>query len=1154
MIPSSNIFTGGVDQDSDPRYIQEGDYISALNVRNGYGSKSGCALPANGNIEVPGDTGLFTIGEIKDDINQSIIYFNTQFQNGGTVHRIWRYFPNRRDLTYPNGRIYPVLESTLFKFSFRRSVFGVCLEGHRLFFTDGAWTKNVTNIETGFSIVGNEIKYIDLNLTLRDNILKYELYWEPDAWLVGNIMSLEIQDWDGNTLSNPGAIYVTTGDPIQDQLETVVDNLVPYGITAVPCHNKLIVDHGIAGQRLVLTLDDTQFVCLNAYPVTLQEEMLTLYRQSPKRYPYPRWVVDAAENNSNLWGETFQFRYRYHYYDGYKSVWSPISYVPTNLIFGYGDDNDLDYTSIVLEIRDTLLDQADWKTFIRKVEIAVRYGETGIFKTVEVLDVADIGLTVHSYTFRNDRILSAIPSDENSSIDAQALKNMENIPVTCNDLTSISDPNGSSYLTLVGLKEGLVLPLCPNLEVEINDTVPTGYDPDDQESIKSFKAYGVYDVGFILEDKYGRQTPVLDSKRVTFLNAFVEAYQGLDVSLDGVVPDNYPYMRIVSTKNQNQAKYWQGVCVQVRYWKWSDENDKLVATTYVAGDAIYVGFEFYYDRDEANTLNTIFEWRTTEQNFLAESGDRIRVLFDSTETITDFDEYDYYIAGYNLTDPSTPPVDPNLYHYSIFVNFDAAQPDFDVIDINLGEFLVAELYRRRTVEDQVFYEISDAIELTPGDVFPSVVISGLGDTYVKGKLFNFRDIVGDPTVENIFPIEFPHLYKFDTTKGGDWGRPHVKDPLYAQRDNPRVRVSDVNQANTNINGLHAFRAAEFINLDVNMGMPQRVIYNDLLTVICQHRIQPIYVSKGEVMDLTGNTLVGVSDRLLTVKDPMMQMWGTQNPESITRYNNYIYGVDRNAGVIWRAAQDGLVAISDIKNSIYFRQWLKSRSLAGEMGTSENSDKCFVGYQPQFDTVYFSWNNQNLGFGFGFSLAITWAYEEGKRNWNGNYSFKPERYSCVGDHFVSFKDGKLYLHELNTPCNYYGVQYDCEIKFAVNAEPGVMKYPKHTRVHADSKWHYPVISIPIDSLNTVGMSSRLLANKFKNYEGVFWADYLRDIFDQSAEFTAILNPVLRASTALLKGRVLRGEVMLVTIRKETPTISDCLRRVDTYYEISNQTQR
>ena len=87
-----------------------------------------------------------------------------------------------------------------------------------------------------------------------------------------------------------------------------------------------------------------------------------------------------------------------------------------------------------------------------------------------------------------------------------------------------------------------------------------------------------------------------------------------------------------------------------------------------------------------------------------------------------------------------------------------------------------------------------------------------------------------------------------------------------------------------------------------------------------------------------------------------------------------------------------------------------------------------------------------------------------------------------------------------------------------------------------------------------MRSRLKDNRFASYEGHLNADFLRDMNDTSAEFRAITDPLAREVAALLRGRLLRGEVLVVRLRNSSPGEDFILQRIDIGFAMSEETKR
>ena len=85
-------FNGGLDTDSDDRFVQQGDYIDAQNISKFYDGDGGLVVNVEGNEEVentylPSGTNK-CIGWCYDTENNGIIIFN---YNSNDDHGIYRY-------------------------------------------------------------------------------------------------------------------------------------------------------------------------------------------------------------------------------------------------------------------------------------------------------------------------------------------------------------------------------------------------------------------------------------------------------------------------------------------------------------------------------------------------------------------------------------------------------------------------------------------------------------------------------------------------------------------------------------------------------------------------------------------------------------------------------------------------------------------------------------------------------------------------------------------------------------------------------------------------------------------------------------------------------------------------------------------------------
>jgi hypothetical protein len=164
------------------------------------------------------------------------------------------------------------------------------------------------------------------------------------------------------------------------------------------------------------------------------------------------------------------------------------------------------------------------------------------------------------------------------------------------------------------------------------------------------------------------------------------------------------------------------------------------------------------------------------------------------------------------------------------------------------------------------------------------------------------------------------------------------------------------------------------------------------------------------------------------------------------------------------------------------------------------------------------------------LSETIAFHEsqqegdGKNRWRETYPYYPEEFGQFGQTLISFKNGELWVHNTNPVYNnFYGVQYDQKIRFAMNLEKEKHKVLGSMAVYSTEKWHAPTnyIKIPAHAEYPGGMSSRILANKFIHKQGCWYAEFSRDANTPNA------NPL----TVYLNGRKLSGYVADIMIKND-----------------------
>lgn len=1105
-----NIPIGVLDTDSDLIAVSPEDYTYSTGLRQYPGEKVRRSIKGNelkSYTQPAGDN--VTIGTAEDNYRKTLIDF---VKNRARNHHIRRFFED--------GRYETLIQGSILNFDSLINE-AVVIDGKHLFWTDA----------TGENPSGNPPRYIDMDyISLYQKNLCYELYWDGDSFQAGYEYSIRIEDLDGNIVLANTLFRTSTGGATDAEVLVFYNALVAgaFDITTEFCGNKIKICAATAEQRVYITSTgaDIHFVSTNHYPETITDQYISLIRMMPRVAPQPRFVNDATVNGSNVFGFTFQFRYRYIYWNRAKSRWSPISYVPTN--FTRADPasktvNSEDYNKIEIDFIDDIFASAGWKSFVRKVEVAVRYEFSGVWRSVGVYDVADFGVASSvGFEFLNDGSYPVIPSDENSEGGVQALGNFDFVPRFTRAMEVIQDENGDHRLSLSGNIEQFDAVDCIDALVAVGTgfvTAPPATATDQVSTNKTFKSGGAYPVYVIDEDEYGRQWPGV--KIGTYRPENPEWSAGVnfpEITINHLPPIDSKRFRIAFGENENQGEYLQEPCYNVGYfYKATDADGDLLATTYAAGDADVVGFIFQYPDLPGEAVNFFFRDADAETRQVI-PGDRLHVM----DTADDFPVIGYTIKPFEFGIGTT---------YTVYIDFTAGMTDHQPVG---GGYVLIELYRPSTSDSGIIYEVSDPITITdPGlptrSYGPQIDLTDIGDTYIHNYIHENGDLIRN--------VESKQMYLFKRIIGNDFGRASTTDPDFSERNSyDQVRVSDIFIPDSSANGLHSFRGLEYVRTRRDYGSIQSLQYiGGVLLAIGQFGTQPIYVGKTHLMDLSGGTQVGRTSKLLNIGPELSARLGTHNPESIINTGKYVYGWDGYNGVPWRYSVGGGIDEINYKNINKFR----------ELGRSSFPTRQVVlgGYEPDFETYYLTFKDPLFPQTLGFAEKTPGNTRMG---WEGNFPFIPEYYGRVGQRMFSFRNGLAYEHEIGDTL--YGITYVCDLTVVVNSSPKSVKIFWNTEIQGD-KWWIPVISVP-PGTSVNGMSSRVVAGKLQKYEGVWKVDLPRDGNDPLIN-PPPSNPILFINS-LLRGRRLRGDAMEMTFRLVDS--QGVIKRIETEFSFSEETKK
>jgi hypothetical protein len=153
------------------------------------------------------------------------------------------------------------------------------------------------------------------------------------------------------------------------------------------------------------------------YPTPYTAEMFTLAQVVPHDSPSVAPANDSSYGYNNILGKFFQFKIRFLFQTGHKSVFGPISEVAYTFDDYSAPDIVASKTNTVNSI-ELGLSGAGANELVEKIEIAARAGNDGDFYSIATIDANSTFQAggVQTYTFYNESLYDPIPLEESNQI------------------------------------------------------------------------------------------------------------------------------------------------------------------------------------------------------------------------------------------------------------------------------------------------------------------------------------------------------------------------------------------------------------------------------------------------------------------------------------------------------------------------------------------------------------------------------------------------------------------------------------------------------------------------------------------------------------------------------------------------------------------
>ena len=553
----------------------------------------------------------------------------------------------------------------------------------------------------------------------------------------------------------------------------------------------------------------------------------------------------------------------------------------------------------------------------------------------------------------------------------------------------------------------------------------------------SLKSRRTYQVGIVLADKFGRQSPVILSS----------------TGLDTVYIDP-GYGNADTTTAFNALRVTFNDPTQVPKWAYS-----------------YRVVVKQREQEYYNWISVI-----SSANQIARLGDSInKIPRDQTAVIPpstaatispcNVSVYPKYVNGGNVyTAPNS-----NLTSVQS-INNPSGTGNVTTID-NSGTSISAGLcvYETEPVESDldIFYETS-----TGGLAWINDSTNQIPATAIDIDFFNCYLITFDPGGVGDDHLELNRIRAGYNEPYFDIGvRAYVVQENFAEerRFNTLIHSSGLFNSRVGINYINQFNEAEgglTVSLDPQNGSVQKLFADDTQVIIFQEdkvSRSPIdkdfiYSAEGGAVPVTSNT-----QYLGTIAPYAGQFGIADNPLSFASYGFSRYFTDRNRGAVLRLSNNGIQEISQAGMGDFFRDVLKTATEI--VGSYDEFSRLYTltiigeGYTGLEDTNV---STANEGY-------ITITFDDRSNGWTSFTSFKQENGLSLNNVYYTFSNGKLWEH--NSPNVTYNNFYnagttDSYVVPIFNDAASAVKQFNSLSYEGDEGWDLTFVKTDLNAIGTV----------------------------------------------------------------------------------------
>ena len=291
-----------------------------------------------------------------------------------------------------------------------------------------------------------------------------------------------------------------------------------------------------------------------------------------------------------------------------------------------------------------------------------------------------------------------------------------------------------------------------------------------------------------------------------------------------------------------------------------------------------------------------------------------------------------------------------------------------------------------------------------------------------------------------------------------------------------ITYSGVFNANTNVNKLNEFNLS-LRNYKDDIEKVYGPIYkikgqDTNLEVYQEDKCSRVFYGKDLLYNADGTTNLSRIEEVLGQQQTDGGEYGiSQHPDSFDEFGFNSFFTDVKRGVVLKKNyNNGLFEASSQLMRSYFKKLFRN-----------NTINHINGKYDQYNDFYI------LNIQYNNTEYVTWVYSDRDNGWLGRLKFNPEDMIRINNHFVSFKNGEIYLHNQEDIRNtFYGVESPSEFSFYFSQEPSTRKNFKNIEIEGST-------AVAVELITDLNQGY-INQSDFEKKEGVFYA-YVRNSNDE-----------------------------------------------------------